>query len=155
MPQTSSADAKPSPAEVAPLPFNHRLDTTRATQAGDDPSLCVEGRSATVWYRFVAPSAGTLTVDTFGSNYDTVLAVFTGERGALTGQACNDDFSGVQSQVMLGVAEGQTYFIEVASYGLVGGMLNLSASFSPLLLPETAATSPGDGRQSAKPSTFI
>jgi len=144
-----------SPVEMAPLPFNHQLDTTRATQAGDDPSLCVEERSATVWYRFVAPSAGTLTVDTFGSNYDTVLAVFTGERGALTGQACNDDFSGVQSQVMLGVAEGQTYFIEVASYSLVGGMLNLSASFSPLLLPETAAPSPGDGRQSAKPSTFI
>lgn len=145
-----------SPVEVTPLPFNHRLDTTRATQASDDPSLCVEGGSATVWYRFMAPSAGTLTADTFGSSYDTVLAVFTGERGALTGQACNDDTSGRQSQVILGVAEGQSYFIEVASYGLGGGgMLNLSASFSPLLLPATAATSPGDGRQSAKPSTFM
>lgn len=154
-PPAPANDNFSSPVEVAPLPFNHQLDTTRATQATDDPSLCAGEGSATVWYRFVAPSAGTLTVDTFGSSYDTVLAVFTGERGALTGQACNDDSSGGQSQVTLSVAEGKTYFIEAASYGSVGGRLNLSASFSPLLLPETAATSPGDGRQSAKPSTFI
>ena len=144
-----------SPVEVTPLPFNHQIDTTRATQANDDPSLCAGEESATVWYRFVPPSAGTLTVDTFGSSYDTVLAVFTGERGALTIQACNDDSSGGQSEVTLSVAEGQTYFIEAASYSSVGGRLNLSASFSPLLLPETAATSPGNGRQSAKPFAFI
>lgn len=144
-----------SPVEVTPLPFNHQIDTTRATQANDDPSLCAGEESATVWYRFVPPSAGTLTVDTFGSSYDTVLAVFTGERGALTIQACNDDSSGGQSEVTLSVAGGQTYFIEAASYSSVGGRLNLSASFSPLLLPETAATSPGNGRQSAKPFAFI
>ena len=84
-----------------------------------------------------------------------MLAVFTGERGALTIQACDDDSSGGQSEVTLSVAEGQTYFIEAASYSSVGGRLNLSASFSPLLLPETAATSPGNGRQSAKPFAFI
>ena len=43
------------------------------------------------------PAAQTLTIDTFGSDYDTVLAVWTGSRGSLTNVACNDDSSGLQS----------------------------------------------------------
>ncbi len=136
------------PVAMTPIPFNHIMDTTDATVATDDPVLCI-GRtgSATVWYRLVAPSTGNLTIDTFGSAYDTVLAVFSGTRGALTLLACNDDYSSFHSQVTLNVAAGEIYYIEVAEFSFTsaattakvfpstpnetqrGGQLNLSARF--------------------------
>jgi hypothetical protein len=105
------------PVEMAPLPFNHTMNTTDATIAADDPVLCIGTKGgATVWYRLVAPSSGELSVNTLGSNYDTVLAVFSGERGALIPLACNDDYAGLQSQVWLNVTAGETYYVEVASF---------------------------------------
>src|SRR6266487_609356 len=48
-----------------------------------------------VWYRYAPASNGWLTIDTFGSNYDTVLEVFTGPASptfaTLSSIACNDD----------------------------------------------------------------
>ena len=155
IPEPPSNDDFAQPVDVAPFPFNHVINTTNATVAVDDPQLFCTGTqgSATVWYQFVAPAAGLLTVDTFNSGYDTVLAVFSGERGALNVLACSDDYLGRQSRVDLAVAEGETYFIEVAGYAPVsaagvkalastsgetpvqpssaqgGGWLNLSASF--------------------------
>lgn len=146
-PPAPNNDDFAQPVEVAPLPFNHIMDTTDATIAADDPVLCIVSRGdATVWYRLIAPSTGTLTVNTFGSAYDTVLAVFSGTRGALTLLACNDDYTSFQSQVMLSVTAGETYYIEVAGFAYSsaattkdvattpnaarrGGVLNLSAEF--------------------------
>ena len=106
-----------NPIILTPLPFGHIFDTANATTAADDPILCTSSQGgATVWYRFVAPSTGTLTADTFGSNYDTVLAIFSGQRGALTRLACNDDYQGLQSWMTLNVNAGVTYFLEVADY---------------------------------------
>jgi hypothetical protein len=119
IPRTGSPenDDFAQPVAVTPLPFNHIMDSTNATVASDDPILCTgSAGGATVWYRFDAPSTGEFQVDTFGSAYDTVLAVFRGERGALTQVACNDDYDGLLSMVTLNVTEGETYFIEVASY---------------------------------------
>lgn len=105
------------PVIVAPLPFNHIIDTTNATTADDDPILCTGSTGgATVWYRLTAPSSGEIQVNTFGSAYDTVLAVFTGERGAVTQLACNDDSGSLQSRVTFGATEGMSYYIEVASF---------------------------------------
>ncbi|MFN3330895.1 MAG: trypsin-like serine protease [Caldilinea sp.] len=105
------------PVAVTPLPFVHVMDTTNATIASDDPILCTGSTGgATVWYQLTAPASGIVQVNTFGSNYDTVLAVFTGERGALTLVACNDDFSGLQSLASFNATAGVKYHIEVASY---------------------------------------
>jgi len=135
---------------MSSLPFSQSMETGAATIAGDDPLLCTGSTGgATVWYRLVAPAAGELTVHTSGSSYDTVLAVFSGARGALTQLACNDDYANLQSQVTLNVAAGTTYFVEVADYYTInsttskagadansapvnawrGGGLSISASF--------------------------
>jgi subtilisin family serine protease len=106
---------------VTPAPFTHTMNTANATVAADDPVLCTGSTGgATVWYRFAAPAAGALELDTFGSAYDTVLAVYTGTRGALTRQACNDDFESLQSFVKVDVVAGEVYFIDVASYSTTG-----------------------------------
>jgi subtilisin family serine protease len=117
------------PDVVTPPLFTDTLDTQHATVAGDDPMLCTGSRGgATVWYRFTAPAAGVLAANTFGSDYDTVLAVFTGSRGALTRLACNDDYDSLLSFVSVNVNAGSTYYIEAASYAAAGAAAKPTAA---------------------------
>jgi hypothetical protein len=88
------------------------------------------GISNTAWFTFPGV-AGPAVVDTFGSNYDTVLAAYSGPVGATsTGQltllACNDDFNGLQSQVTFPVAAGTQYYLQVG--GFFGGQGNVKLS---------------------------
>jgi len=125
-------------------PFTATANTVGATIALDDPVIpCVASQKwASVWYRYTPSVAGVLDVDTYTSTYDTVLAVWTGSRGSLTAVACNDDTGGLQSHVNLAVTAGQVYYIEVASYGPGGGILNLHA-FGALV---AAGDYNGDGK---------
>jgi hypothetical protein len=104
---------------IPTLPYVDSADTFNATAAADDPVLpCTvpAGRnSASVWYRYTASRAGTLVADTLASNYDTVLAAWTGPRGNLANVACSDDQYGQQSLVQFAVSADETYYIEVAA----------------------------------------
>lgn len=95
---------------VGALPFSDTRDTSTATSASDDPVDCHNNGS--VWYQFTPPSDITIMANTFGSDYDTTLAVFTGSRGALelVPGGCNDDFSGLQSRVVFNAIGGTTYY---------------------------------------------
>lgn len=124
--------------------YTHTQRIEGATVAGDDPAFpCIaapQQRYLTVWYRFTAPADGSLSVNTFASNYDTVLAIWTGSRGALMNQGCNNDFAGqgTRSQVgPLAVTFGSVYYIQVAS--------NVAAPASPLTLNLGATFVPTNG----------
>jgi len=119
-----------SPIVISSLPYSNTQSTTGATTAGNDPSFaCVSGQKYnSVWYRYTAAASQTLTIDTFTSNYDTVLAVWTGSPGSLVSKACNDDISGFQSKVIVSVTAGVSYYIEIASYSSGGGTLTLNIS---------------------------
>jgi hypothetical protein len=118
--------------------------TTCATVAGTDPLMgCGSGgtptNSNTVWYEFTAPAAGTMTVNTFGSSYDTVLAVWAGGIASCPTPAvslgCNDDSGGLQSQLVIPLTSGQVVLIEVADFGGPGGgslILNLGFVAPPV-----------------------
>ena len=70
-----------------------------------------------VWWRWQPPISGRLTVDTTGSNFNTILGVYTGTRiSSLRSLAENDDTNGQQSRVMLDVTAGTTYQFRVAGY---------------------------------------
>ncbi len=61
---------------AAPLPYTDTQDTTVASEEVGEPILCggvVIGR--TVWYSFTPTHDVNVTASTFGSNFDTVLAV--------------------------------------------------------------------------------
>ncbi len=64
-------------------------------------------------------------MDTFGSDFDTGLAIYTGMCDALTEVACNDDFGGVTSQITMPTTAGTTYFILAGGYGSDAGNLVL------------------------------
>ena len=132
----ASNDNFDSPIIILSTPFQQRENVANATTASDDPTLpCVSAQKYnTVWYRFTAPSNGVLTVNTIGSDYDTVLGVWKGSRGSLVSQACNDDYSNRQSQVSLNVTANNTYQIEVAAYSSPSTTydLLLNAAFAPV-----------------------
>lgn len=118
--------------------------TVAANASGAEPQESCEsgnvGVSNTVWYAFTPCGNGTISINTIGSNYDTVLSVFTGSCGSATQVACNDDIvsGNLQSQLTnVAVSAGVTYLIKVADYGSPGGG-NLDLNFS------YAASAPGN-----------
>jgi hypothetical protein len=90
-----------------------------------DPDLdCMWGNPSrikgwrTVWYKLEATRTELITVDTWGSNYDTVLAIYDGDDGCnnLVQLACNDDSNFFTSRASAVVRAGHTYYIEVADW---------------------------------------
>ncbi len=103
-----------SPAVIQSIPFTASSDVSKATTAFDDP-FCF-GANQSVWFSFTASNNMRLEANTFGGNYDTTLAVYTGARGALTQIACNDDANNsAQSRVRFDAVAGTTYYFEVSS----------------------------------------
>jgi hypothetical protein len=68
------------------------------------------------FFKVAKPTVGTVfTVDTFGSDFDTLLSVWMGIPGSLVEVASNDDFDPVtlQSKLQFTVAEVSDYYITV------------------------------------------
>jgi hypothetical protein len=117
--------------ELTTLPFEAVADTTEATRADDDP-FCVGDDGQTVWYAVRLSVTTELAVDTFGSDYDTTLSAWTGERGSLAEVACNDDAQGLQSRIAFTAEAGVTYHLMVGSFpGTSGGQLVLHGQQPP------------------------
>ena len=75
------------------------------------------GSTATVWWRWTAPANGTFLFETHGSDFDTVLGVYTGSVvDALERIAANDDDGGSTSAVTFDAVKGRTYYIAVGGY---------------------------------------
>ena len=88
---------------------------------------------ASVWYSWTAPNTGTTTITTAGSNFDTLLAIYTGTViDALTVVADNDDsaFGGTHSQLSFASTGGTTYLFAVDGYAGSTGDLVLQLNHS-------------------------
>jgi len=137
---------------ILSLPYTvNNLDTTNATTQGNDPATtCALGnkQSRSVWYKYIPSSTGNYRIHTNGSNYDTVLSVWTGSFGSLTSQGCDDDSGdSSQSTLTLTMYSGNIYYIEVLGYGTSGsgGLMDLSVtSVSPPLPPTNVIATDGD-----------
>ena len=112
-------------AALSGLPANATGTNVDATTESGEPELTdIVGTPAgrSVWWSWTAPSDGDVTVDTCGSSFDTVLAVYTGGSvEALTPVARNDiafddcggtDQSG-DSKLSFTADSGQVYRIAV------------------------------------------
>ena len=161
---------------VAPAPLNDNFanaiaitgnsfadtrDSSAATTETADPSPpCVlegstGGRFNSIWYQFSPASGGAANLDTSGSNYDTVLSIWTGSAGSLASVACNNGIVGpgiviVNQLRNVNLTGGTTYYIMVSSFGppdpnpvALGGKSVLNFSFTPapdFLLAATGTT---------------
>ena len=99
-----------------------------ATAEPGEPTHANVGGGSSVWWRWAAPQSGTVTLSTFGSDYDTVLAVYTGaEVGQLAEVVSNDDSGGLlQSGVEFAASAGTTYRIAVDGYAGAEGNVVLT-----------------------------
>ena len=105
----------------------------------------VDGKS--VWWRWTAPATGAVTLTTLGSDYDTVLAVYTGASvSGLTKVASNDDEELPEqndtpqrkrtSRLSFNARKNVTYRIAVDGWGDDGspaywGNITLGMEFTP------------------------
>ena len=127
----SNDDIASATPVIEPLPFSDSINTVEATTAPDDPDCF--GQGPTVWYAYTPSIDIRIVANTFGSDYDTTLSVYTGSPGSLTQIACNDDISGtLQSAVVIDVFAGQTYFFMVGAFASgAGGNLVFTVDLSP------------------------
>ena len=84
----------------------------------------------TVWYT-VAGTGGEITIDTAGSEFDTVLGVYTSDGSAFTQVACVDDVvteegGTLQAALTFASDAGVTYFVQAGGYGESSGTMYLS-----------------------------
>ena len=74
--------------------------------------------SQSVWYDWTSPYDGTWFFDTFGSSFDTVLAVYAGnDITSLTEIISNDDTAGFNSRVTLAATSGTVYRVQLSAFG--------------------------------------
>ncbi len=122
-------------------PITINSSNVGATKEVGEPNHAGNVGGSSIWYSWVPPSdvyGKTVTIDTFGSSFDTLLAVYTGAAvNALTTIASNDDAnfstSLTTSQVSFTVpnnptnnpANNPTYLIAVDGYNGASGAVAL------------------------------
>ena len=115
-----------------PLPYTNSQSTVGATSEPGEPippsgQGCSTNMDVTVWYKHTPASNQTLTADSFGSDYDTQLIVWSGTSiGTVTFVGCNDDSGGLQSQVAFSASAGATYYFQVDGFNGATGNLTFN-----------------------------
>jgi hypothetical protein len=112
-------------------------DTSFATNT-NAPSACETDLDTApgVWYTLPLPTDGdyNVSVDTFGSGFDTKLGVFSGNCNELVCIGGNDDSSGTAQSKVLFTGDGaQTYYIYVTGFGTSSGDYTLNIACEDVL----------------------
>ena len=131
--------------------------TFGATNEAGEPSHDATDNTAespghTIWFKWQAPSSSSTTITTAGSDFDTILAVYTGSAlNSLSRLTFNDDVQdGVirTSSVSFNATAGTVYWIVVDGWGGDEGsvVLNWTASgcVAPSPTPTPTAANPID-----------
>ena len=130
--------------KITSIPYTDTMDTLAATQSAGDPALVACNRAAglaSVWYRLTPSSSILIDVDTNGSNYDTMLGVFSGSPGSLSEIKCDDDSGeGLRSNLRVILSGGTTYYIVASEYV---GLLGLSAASDAKSSPDLTSQAGG------------
>lgn len=116
-----------------------RVVTGGNAQAPEEPCAFVDPETSesfelpieyTAWWTFVG-TGGPVTVDTAGSNFDTIVGVYAGSPGSLTQVGCVDDVSdpefSFQARITVDTVAGTTYYVQAGGFGGSTGRLQLVA----------------------------
>jgi hypothetical protein len=123
------------PAAAATLASRGYSGTQVFSTAGGDkdegePNHCGEPGGASSWFFYKAPRTGVMMVDTMGSSFDTVLAVYIGpgtSYATLTNVDCNNDYQGnTWSKVVFNATSNTMYYIAVDGVNGASGTVKLN-----------------------------
>lgn len=103
-----------------------------ATKEPGEPNHAGEVGGASIWFRWTAPVDGETTIQTCGSDFDTLLAAYTGDAvDALTEVASNDDACVFGSSISFTAEEGETYRIVIDGNEGETGLFDLQLRLAP------------------------
>jgi hypothetical protein len=119
---------------AARLPLTGAIKTVTAsnrsaTRETSEPNHAGNVGGDSVWWSWTAPSNGTYSVSTRGSDFDTILGIYSGTvLGTLTPVAANDDGPNLDtaSLASLTATSGAVYQIAVDGYAAAAGSIVLS-----------------------------
>ncbi len=136
-----------------------------ASREPGEPNHADAPQGHSVWWKWTAPLNGAATITTLGSDFDTVLAIYTGSSvGALTTVASNDDVQdGVirTSTVTFDAVGGTTYYIAVDGWandqgrGGYTGTITLNLAFTGVPTAPFFATQPAAQTLAAGTTAFF
>ena len=108
-------------------------NNTLATKETGEPKHAGNAGGHSLWWSWTAPGDGTVSVNTVGSDFDTVLAVYTGTGVSALNPVAADDQGGGNgtSALTFDAAAGTPYWIAVDGKDGATGNITLSLTFSP------------------------
>jgi len=108
-----------------------------ASAEAGEPTQYGQTARKSVWWTWTAPANGRVTINTVGSVFDTLLAVYTGQSLDTLASVASDDQSGSNntSQVVFQAVTGTTYQIVVDGSGGAGGAISLNISLDKNIAP--------------------
>jgi hypothetical protein len=122
------------------------------TKEPSEPNHAGNPGGKSIWWRWIAPGSGSVTITTAGSTFNTVLGVYTGTAVSSLTQIGSDNNSGGttnRSIVQFSAVVGTTYYIAVDGYNGASSRINLSLALGNVsgLRPDLRSmTRLGDGR---------
>ena len=112
-----------------------------ATREAGEPVLFDPTSNRSVWYQWLSPVSGSVTITTAGSGFDTVLGVYTGNAvGSLTQIGTDDDDDPARTSTVTFTATGGTTYRIVVD-GFNNG--NSGGDAGPITLSWTASNCTG------------
>jgi hypothetical protein len=120
------------------------FDTTYATTDPAEPAHCGVPAGASYWLMYQPPTNGTITLDTTGSSYETVLEVYTYDAPPRTYQdlisiACDHGKGAGGSRVQPAVLKTRQYLIAVTGVAGARGTARLNYSLDTNQPPQAPA----------------
>ncbi|MDM8568830.1 hypothetical protein QUF50_04850 [Thiotrichales bacterium HSG1] len=114
---------------ISKLPYTNTQDTSDSTTEPSESYPTCSFSEASVWYQYNPTIDEKIVFDTYGSDYDTVLGIWTGEQHPLTRITCNDNGTeeDIQSQLSTELNAGTKYFIGINGFNKETGKLTFNA----------------------------
>ena len=118
------------------------FNTTYATTDPNEPPHCGMPGGSSYWLMYEPPASGTLSLDTIGSSYDTVMEAYTynsppGSYQDLISIACdNNSGGGTASKVQFQVIKARQYVVAVDGVNAAKGISYLNYSLNTNQAPQ-------------------
>jgi hypothetical protein len=144
---TTTAAPRDGGGDTAGFSVAQTFSTVGDTKEPGEPDPCGQTGGASEWYIYTTPAAGTFHVDTTGSDFNTLVGVFTNVGTVVTfsnlveqgcGYTTNYAADGQPSVNLSDVPAGTEFFIVVDGYQGASGMaqLNIGLGAPPAILTQ-------------------
>jgi len=126
-----------APEGALPIGIGEEVTVNTLGTALDPEAPCVgdfDGEAAefpigkTAWWTFEG-TGGDVTIDTAGSDFDTIVGVYTDDGSGLVPVGCVDDVDeSLQARITVATDAGVTYWIQAGGFAAASGTLVLSVN---------------------------